>query len=215
MRLNWMMLTLFVLLLFLGACGEDSTPISEMPEEEGEPLEEESGKEEKKPYRFFMEDGTIAHFKGEGNEFAQFTVRTVYLADDHIATYEDNGGTTVLKVYRLSDDAADLVLEQGDYYEEYEPSLEELQDLEPIARYFELPIEVGDKMDGKEVVQTDALAETPYENFENAFLAENIEEEGAIVRSYFVEGFGEVKQEFIMVDEAEEFRVTSSLETIE
>lgn len=210
--IQWMLIIL--LMLILGACGTDTTD-SEMPEDEGQQSEEEPEIDENDPYRFFMEDGTIAHFKGEGNEFAEFTVRTVYLAENHLATYEDNGGTTVLKVYRIEGDTADLVLEQPEFYEEYNPSLEELNALQPIARYFELPIDVEDQVNGKEVVLLDSLAVTPFKKFDHAIMTEKIEEDGAIVRTYFVEGYGEVKREFVMGEGADEFRVTSSLEKIE
>ncbi len=205
-------LPMILLMLLLGGCGTDTTD-SEVPGEE-EPKEEPE-EVENDPYRFFMEDGTTAHFKGEGNEFAEFTVRTVYLAENHLAIYEANGGTTVLKVYRIEGDAADLVLEQPEFYEEYKPTLEELNALQPNARYFELPINVGDQVNGKEVVLLDALAETPFKNFDQAIMTEKLEKDGAIVRTYFVEGYGEVKREFIMGEGADEFRVTSSLEKIE
>lgn len=211
--MQWM--PLFLLILMLGACGAETTPDPEIPEEEGQQPEEEQEEDKNNAYRFFMEDGTTAYFKGEGNEFAQLTVRTVFLEENHIAVYEANGGTTVLKVYRIEGNAADLVLEQPEFYEEYNPSIEELQGLEPIARYIELPINVGDQVNGKEVVLLDALAETPFKNFDQAIMTEKLEKDGAIVRSYFVEGYGEVKREFIMGEGSDEFRVTSSLETIE
>lgn len=208
------LLPLFLLILMLGACGAETAFEPKLPEEEGK--ESEVPEEVKQdPYSFFMEDGTIAHFEGEGNEFAQFTIRTVFLAEKHIAVYEANGGTTILKVYRIKDNAADLVLEQPEFYEEYNPALEELLELEPIARYFELPIEVGDLVAGTEVARTDAVAETPYENFENSIMTEKLVEDGATIRNYYIEGFGEVKREFILGEGGEEIRVTSSLETIE
>ena len=217
------------LLLFgLAACGAEPDPepvipdaVTPQPDTEtpGEGEEPASGDEEAEipgdPYAFFLEDGAIAHYKGEGNEYAQLTKRTVHLAGGHIAVYEDNGGTTVLSVYRLTDDAADLVKEEPEFYEEYVASLEELHALEPISRYFELPIEVGGQMNGMPVKELGVQAETPYKVFDDAILLENKTEDGAIIRSYFAEGYGEVKREFIMSDGENEYEVTSSLEKIQ
>ncbi|WP_416145087.1 hypothetical protein [Planococcus koreensis] len=229
------LIMMLLLVMLLAACGAETPPEPEVPENGGQPPAEETQEpaeepvvepeepeepeepaiEESDPYIFFMKDGTTAHFRGDGNEYAQLTVRTVFLEENHIAVYEDNGGTTILKVFRIADSAADLVLEKPEFYEEYNPPLEELKSLQPISRYFELPIEAGDKVDGLEVVEIDVAAETPYANFENAIMTEKLEDDGATIRNYYVEGLGEVKREFIMGEGADEFRVTSSLESIE
>lgn len=221
------MTSAFLLLFMLAACGVEPDPepvipdaVTPQPDTEtpGEGEEPASGNEAEAsgdPYAFFLEDGAIAHYKGEGNEYAQLTKRTVHLAGGHIAVYEDNGGTTVLSVYRLTADTADLVKEEPEFYEEYEPSLEELQALDPISRYLELPIEVGGTLNGMPVKELGVQVETPYKVFDDAILLENKTEDGAIIRSYFVEGFGEVKREFIMSDGENEYEVTSSLEKIQ
>ena len=66
-----------------------------------------------------------------------------------------------------------------------------------------------------EVIELDVTVETPFETFDNAVVLEQASEGGGINRSYLVEGYGEVKREFIMEEEAETFTVTSSLESIE
>jgi hypothetical protein len=216
------------LLFVLNACGSEPVmpevrtpePETEIPEEMEQPAGEEAAAEEPAEeatdlYVYFMEDGTTAKFKGEGNEFAAITLRTDYLEGKHVAVYEDNGGTTVLQVYRLGDGRIDLVKEEPEFYEEYTPTLAELQALEPISLFLELPIEKGDKIKGMTVIEKDAQVETPYKNFEQAILLESTSEEGAVSRAYLVEGFGEVKREFRMGEGEEEFVVTSSLEAIE
>ena len=194
--------------------GSDTNVTDEDPEETDQA--EELASDAIDPLSFFMADGSIAHFEGTGNEFAELTIRTVYLEEDYVALYEDNGGTTMLKVYRLSDDRVDLVKEEGEFYDEYSPTSEELEALEPISTYLEFPLEEGNTVGDRTVVQAGATGETPCDTFDDAFVLESKTEENATNRWYFVEGYGEVKREFIMQEEGEEaFTVTSSLKSIE
>lgn len=114
------------LLLLLGACGNEEPEVqippgsdtnitADDPESAEEAISEPASEEEAAtvdPYDYFMPDGSTASFLGEGNEYASFTLRTVYLEGEHVAVYEDNGGTVALRVYRLAEDAIELVEEQ-------------------------------------------------------------------------------------------------------
>ena len=220
----------FALILFMGACGtedpevqippgSDTNVTADDPERAEEAADEPAAEEEIAtvgPYDYFMPDGSTATFLGEGNEYASFTLRTVYLEGEHIAVYEDNGGTVMLKVYRLSKEKIDLVLEQGEFYEDYSATAEELEALGPIRTYLTFPLEIGTVIGERTVIETDAIVETPFENFEQVTVLESGGEEGSIVKTYFAEGYGEVKREFRMQEEEqEEFVVTSVLEKIE
>jgi len=166
------------------------------------------------PYAFFMADGTKAHFKGVGNEYAELTIRTEYLKGKHVALYEDNGGTVVLRVYRLSKDRIDLVKQEAEYYKEYNPTLKQLKALKPISTYLKFPLKKGDVISGRKVVSTNATVSTPYKKFKNAIVLEQKFKDGGISRTYFAEGFGEVKREFILKQGKDTFKVTSSLQSI-
>lgn len=208
--------------------GSDTNVTDEDPEEVEEAVEpeeteeadegsgEESSSDDVDPFSFFMADGTTANFEGVGNEFATLSIRTEYLEEDYVALYEDNGGTTMLRVYRLSDDRVDLVKEEGEFYDDYTPTSEELEELEVISTYLEFPLEEGHTFDEKTIVETGATVETPYETFEDAFVIESSESETTTNTWYFVEGYGEVKREFVTQEEGEEeYSVTSSLESVE
>jgi hypothetical protein len=208
-------------LLLLGACGvnvaEEGTAAADekaVQQASGEKAEKEACDREMDAFAFFMADGTTAHFKGEGNEFAELDVRTAYLEGSHVAVYEDNGGTVVLRVYRLGEDRIELVKEEPEFYEEYAPSLEELEALAPISVYLEFPMQTGDVINGRTLVDMEAEVETPYKTFKHAIVFEENTESG-INRTYFVEGFGEVKREFLMETEDGPFTVASSLESLE
>lgn len=217
------------LLLLLSACGSlpsmQGTVDTNVSAEEVQAVSNDTKAEAKKSkedcnhevdaYAYFMADGTTAHFKGEGNEFATLTIRTNYLEENHVALYEDNGGTRVLRVYRLSEERIELVKEEAEFYDDYNPTLEELQALEPISTYLEFPLKKGDIIDGRTIVDTQATVQTPYKTFKRAVVFESESEGGGLNRSYFVEGFGEVKREFILEEGEDTFTVTSSLEKIE
>lgn len=196
--------------------GSDTNVTEDDPDEveQAEEPEESSGSEVD-PLAFFMADGSTAQFEGVGIEFATFTIKTDYLEGDYVALHEDNGGTVVLKVYRLADDRVELVKEEPEFYDEYNPSIEELEELEAISTYLEFPLEEGDTLDDRTVVETGATIETPYETFGDAIVLESGSSENTINRWYFVEGYGEVKREYIAQEEGEEFSVTSSLKSIE
>lgn len=224
------------MMLLLGGCGDDEPEVQSPPDSEAngteeepeeadpveepeEPVEEEPTEEPDEsidPLSFFMADGSTAHFEGVGNEYATLVLRTDYLEEGYVAQYEDNGGTTILRVYRLSDDRIDLVKEEGEFYDEYTPMLEELEALEAISTYLEFPLEEGDTIGERTVIKTGATVETPYETFEDAIVLESTSQENATNRWYYVEGFGEVKREYVAQEEGEEeFSVTSSLESVE
>lgn len=163
---------------------------------------------------YFMKDGTVAHFEGEGNEFATYTARTKYLDDNYISVYEDNGGTVMLRIFRIEEDQVLLVFEQGERYEELKPSELALESLEPISVYLKSPLEKGSEFDGWTVIDNSTTLITPVKNFENVLLIEKKGENGTH-RRYFAEGYGEIKREFIMTDNSAESKVTSTLSKIE
>lgn len=226
------------LMLTVAGCGTQDT-VTEEPEEDTvqeETIQDEATEAEQEetpaegtsgdshdggqaavdPYDYFLEDGSIARFEGYGNEFAEFTLKTDYMEANHVATYEDNGGTVVLKVFRLHDDRIELVKQEGEFYDDYTASFEELEALEVISTYLEFPIEEGQEIGDATVVETGTSLETPYQNFDDVFVLESMTEDGSINRNYFVEGYGEVKREFrANADDSDEMAITSTLASIE
>lgn len=224
----------FILMLTVAGCGTQElvadSPAEEMGQEgtEDTQLDEEveggtSGDHHDDqpvaidPYDYFLADKSTAHFEGSGNEFAEFTLKTDYLEANHIATYEDNGGTVMLKVYRLHDDRIELVKQEGEFYDEYTASFEELEALDVMSTYLEFPIEEGQEIGNATVVETGASVETPYQKFTDVFVLESLAAEGSSInRNYFVEGFGEVKREFFAnPDDSKDMAITSTIASIE
>lgn len=210
------------LMLLLSACSEKSTddspidtgtPSEEIQEEV--PETEDSAEERIDLKRFFMKDGSVAKYLGDGNEYASYQARTQWHNDDTVSIYEDNGGTVVIRTYRITEDSIDLIKEQGEYYETYSPTDEELQSLPIISTILQTPIETGKTFDEWTVVSIDQTLETPYKTFDDVIVLEKTDESGAVQRKYFVQDFGEIKREFIMKENDAEFSVTSTLESVD
>lgn len=211
-----------LLMLLLSACSEKSTDDS--PIDTGTPSEEireevpeteDSAEEKIDLKRFFMKDGSVAKYLGDGNEYASYQARTQWHNDNTVSIYEDNGGTVVIRTYRITEDSIHLIKEQAEYYETYSPTDEELKSLPIISTILQTPIETGKTFDEWTVVSIDQTLETPYKTFDDVIVLEKTDESGALQRKYFVQDFGEIKREFIMKENDAEFSVTSTLESVD
>ena len=218
----------FATILFVSACADRSVPNDESSNVDVEATAQknsggERGTNEGTPRQneatalpmrdFFLEDGSKAHYKGEGNEFAGFTIEVAQPYEDYFVIHENNGGTLVRQIYKINEGTIET-LEKTivDYKDEF-PTLEEMEKMKPIAIYLQQPFKVGTTFGDWRITKTGETVETPFRTFDNAFV---IEQQGtdAINRKYFVQGFGEVKREAIQTTEGMEFTVTSTLESV-
>lgn len=222
-----------ILISMLSACGEDSveypsvsneTPSTEeeqpveVIEEPDEVVAEPQPEQEPNKVQlsnFFMQDGVTAVYLGEGNEYASYRTRTQWHNDHTVSIFEDNGGTTLLRTYRISDESIDLIQEQGEFYDEFNPTEEELQALPKLSTFLKLPLVPGENIDDWKVISVNGTIDTPFQVFEQVIVLEKSDDTGAIQRRYFVEKYGEIKREFIMNEKDIEFVVTSTLESVE
>lgn len=178
-----------------------------------EPNEQEPDK--KSLSDFFMSDGTIAKYAGEGNEYASYRSRTQWHNDNTVSIFEENGGTTMLRTYRIKDDVIVLIKEQGEFYDEFNPSDEELDSLSPLSTYLQLPLEKGTTFNNWKIISVNEEVETPYQTFTDVIVVEKNEDIGSINRKYLAENYGEIKREFISIEGDQEYIVTSTLESVE
>lgn len=163
---------------------------------------------------FFLEDGTKAQYKGEGNEFASYTIEVAQPYEDYFIIYENNGGVLLRKIYKVTDHQIYTLDEAAVDSKDEFPSIEELDEMTPIGIYLQKPFEQGATFDLWTIIKTDEIVETPFRTFENAIVIEK-QDENAINRKYFVQGFGEVKREAIQTSEGNSFTVTSELESVD
>ncbi|MEK3889217.1 hypothetical protein [Bacillus sp. FSL K6-3431] len=189
---------------------------SELNKGIGDPAKEnkEEVKKEIALSTFFMKDEAEAEFRGEGNEFAQFTAKTQWLNDHFVNVYENNGGTVMLRTFRIDKDKIVVVREEGESYDDYSPSDSELKQLEPIYTYLHLPLNKGSKFDGWTVIDNKATLDTPLQEFSDVIVIEREGDDGSITRKYFAKDYGEIKREIIMKEGTEEFTVTSTIEKV-
>ncbi|MDV6377106.1 hypothetical protein ORD22_02360 [Sporosarcina sp. GW1-11] len=163
---------------------------------------------------YFLPDGSSAHYKGEGNEYAELDITVARPAEDYVVIHENNGGSFIQKVYKLVGDEIQVLQEEHIEIASEVPTPAELDAMEPIRIYLKGPIAVGTTFDDWEIVETDVAVTTPYQQFEDAFVVEQASED-FVNRMYLVKDFGEVKREAIMAVENEaDFVVQSLLETV-
>lgn len=221
-------LCILIALLLLFGCTEkvnepkpnSPTPNSETPDKD-KPIDKPPIKEETIDFsKFFMPTDTTAYFEGFGNEYASYTLKTTWLNDKYVATLIDNGGATVLYVYRITEKQVELVaknivdvpIENFEY-----PKIEQLEGSPSIEVYLLGPIEKGTKIANRTIIETHAILETPFKKFKNVFIIEE-KGEGFTNRYYFASGYGEIKREAIMDQDGEnneQFIVTSTLKNVE
>ena len=206
-------LFLFIAMLSLAACGENNidTPNEVAPDQPNVDGKTEPAEETMDLADFFMPDGSIVEFEGEGNEFASYTQKTEWIDDQYVNVYEDNGGTTVLYTFRVTDDQVDVIRREGEMYKEDQATAEELDKLTTLYIYLKLPLEKGAKFDDWEVVEVDGTLDTPYDTFKDVITIEK-DEDDILTRLYFAKDYGEIKREVVMEDES--MTVTSTIKNV-
>lgn len=163
---------------------------------------------------YFLPEGSKAHFKGEGNEFAELDVTFAMPYENIVGVHENNGGAIIRYIYKIEKDQITTINHTAVDMKADFPSLKEIEAMKPEGIYLKKPFEVGTTFGKWKITETNVTVETPYQTFDNAFVIES-KENNAVNRKYFVEGYGEVKRESIMdVENNEKFIVTSTLESV-
>lgn len=164
---------------------------------------------------FFLSDGKKASFKGDGDEFATFSLTFHHLDDQHIAIDEDNGGSLVRRIFKVEEERIVIISEQIIEQDDPLPSIESLASLTTQYIFLEKPIKEGHSFGGWTIAELNSTVETPYKTFDNAIKLEMIDH-GFKNITYIVPQFGEVLRESIMENEdGKDFIITSSLQSVE
>ncbi|MDI2588957.1 hypothetical protein OR571_18120 [Psychrobacillus sp. NEAU-3TGS] len=209
------LLFLLIPTLFLIACG-DEKPVD--TETTTKPPSEEVVTPSESPIslsHFFMPDNSVAQFKGEGNEYATYSLTTLYPFENYVITYEDNGGTVVQRIFNVQENKISLIAENGEAYEPTTHSLAELQAMQEIEVYLATPIEVGATFNDWKITSTTETLETDLQTFDHVIVIEKTNEDNSITRKYFAKNFGEIKREFFMQEGDEQYIVSSVIESME
>lgn len=160
---------------------------------------------------FPLTEGSTWQYKGEGNEYASFVRKVLFVEGDKVQVSEDNGGTVSASVFEITEKAITCVFSRG---EEYDGA--NLLDEESNENYaiLQAPLKPGTKWEAqgevREIVDINATVDTPAGKFENCIKV-SIKSETSTMHEYYKEGVGLVKREF----ESEGMKVTSTLEKYE
>lgn len=163
---------------------------------------------------YFLPNGSNAHYEGDGNEFAELTIKVTHIGDKFVVIDENNGGTLIRKIYQVENEKIETLSEDAIDNDEPLPSKEVISRLTVKEVYLQKPFEVGATFNDWTIVETDATIETPYQNFEHVLVIE-MKDKGFTNRKYFAKNFGEIKRESVMsMEDDEDFVVTSTLESV-
>lgn len=155
-------------------------------------------------------------YKGEGNEFAGYTVYTDYTQEDRWQLRKANAGTTLAVVLELKDGVYSRIYQRGEAYyrEDYlrNPALMEAGMAEVLLKE---PLAVGNSWtladaSVRSVTSLDKEITTPYGTFA-AVEVTTRQPDGSVSRDYYAKGLGLVKSVF----EAGGSVISSSLEKVE
>jgi hypothetical protein len=154
-------------------------------------------------------------FQGIGNEFAQYTETFYENVDDYYPAIVDNGGTRVLRIYRVTDKEISIVYEQPEFYDEAIPSLSSLEAEFQDKPLLTIPLEVGRTIGDWKLVSNSETVTVPFGTFSDVIVLEKMNDDGSFNRQYWVEEYGKVKDEYSQKDEnGNLFEVLSELGTI-
>ncbi|WP_066288573.1 hypothetical protein [Bacillus sp. FJAT-29937] len=165
---------------------------------------------------YFPQENKTYVYRGEGNEYAAFSEFFYQRTDSYLPSIVENGGTRILKIYKLTDEGIYQVYNRPEFYDEEIPPLAELEkEFNPIPLLIK-PLQAEKTFNGFTIVQTNAELLLPIGEVKNVVIIEQQDEENkTIVRKYWAPGLGMVKQEFVSSEKnTEEFSVTSELEKI-
>lgn len=201
----------FSLAFLLTGCNEEGNVEPTPTAEDKQPVEQK----QTSLLSYFPADGSTAYFQGEGNEFASFTLRTTYLDPQHIAQIEDNGGVTLLKIYRITDTNIDLVYREPVDSNPSLPSAAEAASYPVLETILQKPLQVGTSFQGWTIQSTTATVDTGTNIYQDVIQLTRSKDQMTTTK-YFVKDIGLIRIEDTMeTDQDEPFVVTSILQKIE
>ena len=203
----------FSLAFLLTGCNEEGKvePTQPPTVEDKQPVEQK----QTSLLSYFPADGSTSYFQGEGNEFASFTLRTTYLDPQHIAQIEDNGGVTLLKIYRITDTNIDLVYREPVDSNPSLPSAAEAASYPVLETILQKPLQVGSSFQGWTIQSTTTTVDTGTNIYQDVIQLTRSKDQMTTTK-YFVKDIGLIRIEDTMeTDQDEPFVVTSTLQKIE
>ncbi len=177
--------------------------------------ETEASQETPKLKAYFpMHQGMEYSYAGEGNEFAPFKRKIMYVKDNYLQLTDNNGGTIIVKVYKLSDQEVSEVFYKGEFYEDDNliPDVRENEEKDEVI--LKAPIEVGNSWNSndqeREIVAVDQEIKIPAGTFYQVVKVKTTyQDSNNDGYEYFAPNIGLIKTEYI----GEGFEIKSELES--
>lgn len=162
--------------------------------------------------KYFPAENQIKYFKGTGNEFAEEQETVFEMQGNYLPTIVSNGGTSMLKIYKLTEKGIFIVYQQPEYYEKDVPAVTSLEkDFKEIP-ILTNPISEGAVINGWKIVSSKKNLLLPIGSIKNAVVLEQENQDSSISRQYWAPKYGLVKKEFYMKDSSgSEMLITSEL----
>ncbi|MDS1029124.1 hypothetical protein RDV78_01225 [Bacillota bacterium LX-D] len=156
---------------------------------------------------FPLTAGSTWEYQGEGNEYASFRRKVLFSDGNFAQIREDNGGTVMAMVLKITEDGIYRVFSQPEAYNDVNLLKEKPNDNTALLK---APLKVGTKWTEpngeREIVNLKAEVSTPAGKFDNC-LKVKISGANSSVYEYYKQDIGMVYREFVSGD----VKVTSSL----
>jgi hypothetical protein len=196
-------------LLFMTSCSNMNTPAPTPQEEQPKPPVEEPQPDTPELKDFFpLSEGSTWQYQGEGNEYASFHRKVLFVEGDRAQVVEDNGGTVSASIFKTTEDEVIRTFFQGEEYDESNLLSQESNNNVVILK---TPLQAGAKWETpegvREILEIDATVDTPVGKFEDCIKVSILSQDSTLYE-YYKDGIGLVKREFISGD----MTVTSTLE---
>ncbi|WP_423410600.1 hypothetical protein AABM38_12025 [Heyndrickxia sp. MSNUG] len=161
---------------------------------------------------YFPSENQIKYFKGTGNEFAEEKEIVFEMQGNYLPTIVSNGGTSMLKIFKLTEKGIFLVYQQSEYYEKDVPAVTSLEKDFKEAPILTNPISEGTVINGWKIVSSNKNLLLPIGSIKKAVVLEQENQDSSISRQYWAPKYGLVKKEFYMKDSSgSEMLITSEL----
>src|SRR6056297_1464879 len=201
----YIILLIFVFTLNLSACNQTNTTTE---------VDEEQLNYNIKAY-LPLNSGMKYSYKGEGNEFASIKRKNMFIEDNYLQFTENNGGTVVVKIYKVSDQQKSEVYKQGEFYEENNliSKVKEKENINQII--LKAPLKVGNSWNNnnqkREIVSLDQKVEVPAGIFYQVIKIKiNYKDSTNIGYEFYAPNIGLIKTEY----RGEGFVIKSLLESL-
>ncbi len=194
---------LLVLFIGLTACAQVDIP------------EREENQETANLKAYFpMHQGMEYSYAGEGNEFAPFKRKIMFVEDNYLQLTDNNGGTVVIKVYKYNDREITEVFSEGEFYEDENLIPDVRNNEEKGEIILKAPLEVGKSWssnDGdREIIAVDQKVKVPAGTFYQVVKIKiSYQDSNNTGYEYYAPNIGLIKSEYL----GEGFKIISELES--